>query len=70
MQNKEGVMSKVLNIIIGVIGVWVVYLGIYNIAVHRGGSTGELQQTQLWVGIITLSIAIALLAIFLRLIRK
>ncbi len=63
-------MSKVLNIIIGVIVVWVIFQGIYNIAAHGGGSTAELQQAQLWMGITTLSIAIGLLAVFLRLIRK
>ncbi len=63
-------MSKVLNIIIGVIVVWVIFLGIYNIAAHGGGSTAELQQAQLWTGIMVLSIGIGLLAIFFQLIRK
>ncbi len=63
-------MSKVLNIIIGLASLWVIFLGIYNIAAHGGGSTAELQQAQLWTGIMALSIGIGLLAIFLRLIRK
>ncbi len=60
-------MSKVLNIITGVIVVWLIWLGIYNI-VPIG--TGDLREAQLWMGIITLSIAIGLLVVFLRLIRK
>ena len=63
-------MSKVLNVIIGLVGVWVIYLGVYNIVNSGGGSTAELQEAQLWMGITTLSIAIGLLAVFLRLIRK
>jgi hypothetical protein len=63
-------MSRVLNIILGLASSWVIFLGIYNIAAHRGGSTGELQQAQLWIGIMALSIAIGLLAIFFQLIRK
>ncbi len=63
-------MSKVLNIIIGLASLWVIFLGIYNIAAHGGSSTAELQQAQLWMGIMALSIGIGLLAIFLRLIRK
>ncbi len=63
-------VSKVLNAIIGVVGVWVIYLGVYNIVNNGGSSTAELQEAQLWVGIMGLSIGIGLLAIFLRLIRK
>ncbi len=63
-------MFKVLNLIIGLIGVWVTYLGIFNIVDSGGGSTAELQEAQLWTGIMALSIGISLLAILLRLIRK
>ncbi len=67
---KESVMSKVLNVIIGLIGIWVTYLGVYNIANSSGGSTAELQDAQLWTGIMALSIGIGLLAILLQLIRR
>jgi predicted benzoate:H+ symporter BenE len=67
---KESVMSKILNVIIGLVGVWVTYLGVFNIVTSGGGSTAELQEAQLWVGIMALSIGIGLLAIFLRLIRR
>ncbi len=70
MQNKEGVMSRVLNISLGLASSWVIFLGIYNIAAHGDGSTAELQQAQLWMGIMALSIGISLLAIFFQLIRK
>ncbi len=63
-------MSKVLNVIIGLVGVWVTYLGVYNIANSGGSSTAELQDAQLWMGIIALSIGIGLLVILLRLIRR
>ena len=63
-------MSKVLTVIIGLVGVWVTYLGVFNIANSGGGSTAELQEAQLWTGIMALSIGIGLLAIFLRLIRR
>lgn len=63
-------MSKVLSGITGLTSIWVIFLGVYNIAAHRGGSTGELQQAQLWVGILALSVGIGLLATFLQLIRK
>ncbi len=63
-------MSKVLNVIIGLVGVWVIYLGVYNIVSSGGGSTAELQEAQLWVGIMALSIGIGLLVILLRLIRR
>ena len=59
-------MSKFLNVITGLASVWVIFLGIYNIAGHRGGSTGELQQAQLWIGILALSVGIGLLAFFLQ----
>jgi len=67
---KEVLMSKVLGGITGLASVWVIFMGVYNIAVHRGGSTGELQQAQLWVGILALSAGIGLLATFLQLIRR
>ncbi len=63
-------MSKVLHVIIGSVGVWVTYLGVYNIVNSGGGSTAELQEAQLWMGIMALSIGIGLLAILLRLIRR
>lgn len=62
-------MSKVLKSISGLISIWVIFLGIFNIAAHRGGSTAELQQAQLWVGILALSVGIALLTTFLQRIR-
>jgi predicted benzoate:H+ symporter BenE len=67
---KERVMSKVLNVIIGLVGVWVTYLGVFNIVDSGGGSTAELQEAQLWVGIMALSIGIGLLVILLQLIRR
>ncbi len=67
---KERVMSKVLDVIIGLVGVWVAYLGVYNIVSSGGGSTAELQDAQLWMGIMALSIGIGLLVIVLRLIRR
>jgi predicted benzoate:H+ symporter BenE len=70
MLEKESVMSKVLNVIIGLAGVWVIYLGVYNIANSSGGSTVELQDAQLWTGIIALSAGIGLLAILLQLIWR
>ncbi len=63
-------MSKVLNIIIGVIVVWLIWMGIYNIVNSGGSSTAELQDAQLWMGIMALSIGIGLLAIVLQLIRR
>ena len=51
-------MSKFLSVITGLVSVWVIFLGIYNIAAHRGGSTGEIQQAQLWVGILALSVGV------------
>ncbi len=63
-------MSKVLNVIIGLVGVWVTYLGVFNMINSGGGSTAELQQAQLWTGIGFLSIGIGLLLILLKLIRK
>ena len=63
-------MSKVLNVIIGLAGVWVTFLGVYNIVNSSGGSTAELQDAQLWTGIIALSAGIGLLAILLRLILR
>ncbi|MBI4338075.1 MAG: hypothetical protein HY683_09650 [Chloroflexi bacterium] len=62
-------MSKVLSGITGLASVWVIFLGVYNIAAHRGASTGEIQQAQLWVGILALSVGIGLLAMFLQRIR-
>ncbi len=62
-------MSKVLNIIIALASLWVIYLGIYNVAVSGGGSTAELQQAQLWMGIMALSVGIGLLAVCLRFVR-
>ena len=67
---EESLMSKVLSGITGLTSVWVIFLGVYNIAAHRGGSTGELQQAQLWVGILALSVGIGLLATFLQRIRR
>ena len=63
-------MSKVLSSITAAISLWVIYLGIYNIANSGGGSTAELQQAQLWTGIMALSIGIGLLVIFVQLIRR
>ena len=63
---KERAMSKVLNVIIGLVVVWMAYLGVYNIVNSGSGSTAELQEAQLWMGIMALSIGIGLLAIFLR----
>ena len=59
-------MSKFLSVITGLVSVWVIFLGIYSVAAHRGGSTGELQQAQLWIGILALSVGIGLLAFFLQ----
>ena len=50
-------MSKVLNGINAAVSVRVIYLGIYNIVNSSEGSTAELQQTQLWMGIMALSIS-------------
>ena len=63
-------MSKVLSGITGLSSGVVIFLGVYNIVAHRGGSTGELQQAQLWIGILAISVGIGLLTTFLQLIRR
>ncbi len=63
-------MSKVLDIITGLVILWVIYLGIFNIVASGGGSTAELQEAQLWTGIGFLSIGIGLVLVLLKLMRR
>ena len=63
-------MSKFLKTVGVLLSLWVLFLGVYNVVAHKGGSTAELQQAQLWMGIITLSVGVGLLLNALQLTRK
>ncbi len=62
-------MSKALNIIGGLAILWVILHGIWNIGNFEGFS-GDLLGAQRFEGILALSVGIALLVIFLKLMRK
>ena len=62
-------MTKVLNVTGWLVVVWVIFLGIWNIANFEGFS-GELMGAQRFEGILALAVGIGLIVILLKLRRK
>jgi hypothetical protein len=62
-------MSKILNIIGGLVILWVIFHAIWNIGNFEGFS-GDLKSVQLFEGLFALAVGIGMIVIFVKLRRQ